>query len=415
MASLGVFVVALPLSLGIALCSGVPIQSAIISAVIGGIVVGALSGAPLTVTGPAAGLSVIVFEIVREQGLKGLAVATIACGLLQIIFGALKLGHLFKKVPHAILDGMLAAIGAMIALSQVFVMLNTNVPKGFLASLASLPSAMLSVLDLQNSQSRAMTGLMIGIATIGVQLSWETLAKRVSRIPKAIPGALVALTIVTISAIPFETPRVDLHISMNSLLSGFELPNLGSGNAMKDALMAAIILAVVGSVESLATASGLDLYAEKMKGIILKTELNKELFAQGMGNLVAGLFGGIPLTAVIVRSAANVQFGARSRVSTILHGVWILLAVMVLGGILRFIPLASLAAVLIVTGIRLVNVKVLMEHMHKETAQGIAYLVTFATILASNLLRGLICGILFAGAHWVYQRQTDRSRALARG
>jgi MFS superfamily sulfate permease-like transporter len=151
----------------------------------------------------------------------------------------------------------------------------------------------------------------------------------------------------------------------------------------------------------------LALYAQKLNGRIIDTHLNKELCAQGLGNLVAGLFGAIPLTAVIVRSAANVQFGATSRSSTMLHGAWILVAVIAFGPILRLIPLPALAAVLIVTGIKLVNVKVFKDHLKHEIGAGLAYLTTFSMILATNLLRGLICGLVFAGAHYLFKRSTQ--------
>jgi MFS superfamily sulfate permease-like transporter len=179
--------------------------------------------------------------------------------------------------------------------------------------------------------------------------------------------------------------------------------------SLNNALFAGVILAVVGSVESLATASRLAIYAEKSRGVALKIQLNKELIAQGVGNLTAGFFGGIPVTAVIVRSAANVQFGASSRVSTMLHGLWILLSVIVFGSVLRYIPLSALAAILVVTGVRLVNIRVFLSHARHGTSHAMAYMVTFSAILPTNLLRGLICGMVFAGGSWILQRYQVRA------
>ncbi|MCX6118512.1 MAG: SulP family inorganic anion transporter [Proteobacteria bacterium] len=390
LASLGVFVIALPLSLGIALASGAPIQSAIIAAVIGGIAVGSLSGAPLTVTGPAAGLTVVVFEIIRTQGVKGLAIATIVCGLVQFLLGYLKLGGLFKRMPHSILDGMLAAIGAIIAFGQLYVAMGKAIPNGFIKSLIQLPNELVSLVSMEAGSSVSLIGLLVAIATISVQLIWEKRFRKFS----FIPGALVALVIMTAVTIPLQLARVTLDLSMSSLVAGVSLPTIDLSSSFIQACLSGFLLAAIGSIESLATASGLVLYAKKANGTDLEIDLNKELKAQGFGNFLSGIVGGLPVTSVIVRSAANIQFGATSRWSTILHGIWILVAVLALAPILKMIPLSCLAAVLIITGIRLVNVKVLKEHFLENRLHGYTYLATFVAILSSNLLKGIVIGII---------------------
>ena len=401
-ASLGVFVIALPLTLGIALASGVSVNSAIISAVIGGVVVGSLAGAPMAVTGPAAGLTVIVFEIVRAHGIAGLALATVICGLAQFLAGALRLGQLFKKIPHAILDGMLAAIGGMIALGQLFVVIGQPIPNGFLNSLGHLPSAFSSLFHVEGGHNASVAGLLIGIGTILILIGWERLTLKSKIIKFPIPGAIIALTVATIASTHVDVARVTINLALDQVGGGFSFLSGQSTDAWKNGIANGLLLAFVGAIESRATASGLALYAKQARGVDLTIDLNKELRAQGAGNFMSGLFGGIPVTAVIVRSAANIQFGATSRWSSILHGVWILIAVLALAPVLQMIPLPALAAVLIVTGLRLINIKVFLEHLRQNYAAGISYLATFAGVLSTNLLRGIIFGVTTASLFWIY-------------
>jgi MFS superfamily sulfate permease-like transporter len=383
-ASLVVFIVALPLTLGIALASGVSVESSIIAAVIGGIVVGSLSGAPLAVTGPAAGLTVVVFDIVKNHGLRGLAIATVVCGVVQLLFGHVKLGALFQKVPHAVLDGMLASIGIMIAIGQVFVVLGLKIPNGFIAACSQLPASIVQTFG--GKDTYGVSGILIAAVTISSQLGWDHFAGKL----KSIPGAVVALVLGAIVSLPFDVARVVVHFDVSTMAQSILVPSASDFNSA--VLLSGVVLALIGSIESLSTASALGLYARSV-GREVKQDLNKELKAQGVGNLLSGILGGIPVTAVIVRSAANIQFGAKSRQSTILHGLWILLSVIILRSVLSYIPLPALAAILIVTGLKLLKPKLIINLWQNNRMDFVGYVATFGGIVSTNLLKGIVFGV----------------------
>jgi carbonic anhydrase len=372
-ASIVVFLIAIPLSLGIAAASGAPLLSGLIAAVVGGLVVGALGGAPLQVSGPAAGLTVIVAGTIAGYGLAGTAAIVAAAGLVQIALGATRLGRAALALSPAVVHGMLAGIGLVIALSQVHVLLGGDAQSSAWHNLRDLPAQIAG----HHGISAAL-----GLATIAVLLLWPHL-KRLAMIP----AALVAVVVVTAvaAAIGADVERVDLPDAPLSALTGPAWPDA----PIWEIGLAVATIALVASVESLLSAVAVDRMHDGPRA-----DLNRELVAQGCANTVSGLLGGLPVTGVIVRSSANVAAGARTRASAILHGVWIAVVVLLCAGLLEAIPLAVLAAVLVVVGLRLISLAQIRTYArHRELP---TYLVTAGGVVATDLLTGVAAGMACA-------------------
>jgi carbonic anhydrase len=382
-ASLVVFLVALPLSLGISLASGAPVGAGLIAAVVGGIVVGVFGGAPLQVSGPAAGLSVMVYGFVQKFGFESTCLIAAIAGLMQIAAGSAGIAQAALAISPAVLHAMLAGIGILIALGQVHVLLGQT-PKGSaLANLGGLPESLSQV---------NVSALVIGGTTLAVIILWNRfLAKRVP----FLPGSLVAILVGTglAFAVPGEVPYVAIG---TGIFSSLHLPTLG-GAHLDDLVLAGLALFVVASAESLLCAVATDQLHSGPRA-----NLNRELFAQGMGNVLSGLMGGLPITGVIVRSSANIAAGARSRLSAILHGVWMLVFVLLFTGLLAKVPMAALAALLVHVGVNLVKIKEIRKIA--EFNEVVVYGVTLAGVVFINLLWGI--GIGFALALVLLLRRT---------
>lgn len=370
-ASLVVFLVALPLSLGIALASGAPMMAGLIAAMVGGIVVGTLSGAPLQVSGPAAGLTVIILGFIQQFGWQMTCAITVGAGLLQVTLGALGVAPVALGMAPAVIHGMLAAIGILIALSQAHVVLGHEAGGKGLKTLFSLP---------EHAAHLDPSSVLIGVLTIAVLLAWPVLPWQKLR---AFPAALAAVLLGTVAslALNLNIARVELG---GSLLESFSLPALPGAN-LGAFIGAVLTLCFVASAESLLCAVATDKLHTGPR-----CNLHKELMAQGAGNTLSGLIGGLPVTGVIVRSTANITAGGTSRLSAILHGVWMLLFVTLLPGLITKIPLAALAGLLVYTGIKLVNVKHIRDLQHH--GELVVYVVTVVAIVATNLLMGLGIG-----------------------
>jgi carbonic anhydrase len=370
-ASLVVFLVALPLSLGIAVASGVPVQAGLIAAATGGVVVGLLGGAPLQVSGPAAGLTVMVYGLVQQLGVKALGVVVVLAGLMQVALGVLKVARAALAISPAVMHAMLAGIGVLISLGQLHVMLGGG-PKGSTwANLSGLPG---QVADVNGS------ALAVGVVTLGVLVAWN---RFVGTRVKAVPGSLVAIVAGTVVAVlvPGEVARVSLG---SGLLSGASLPST-EGHPWEALVQAALALTVVASAESLLCAVATD---QLHRGE--RANLDRELFAQGVGNTLSGLLGGLPITGVIVRSSANIAAGAATRWSAILHGVWVALFALFGAQVLGKLPLAALAALLVHVGVNLVKVREFQRTaVHGEA---LVYVVTFLGVVFINLLWGIGLG-----------------------
>jgi carbonic anhydrase len=373
-ASIVVFLVALPLSLGIAVASGATPQAGLIAATVGGILVGLLGGAPLQVSGPAAGLTVMVFGYVQHFGLNGLGVVVLIAGALQMLGGALRLARAAMAISPAVLHAMLAGIGILITLGQLHTILGHKPNSNAFANLGALPA---SIADLNPY------ALAIGAATLAVLLLWPRIEKKVP----FLPGSLVAILVGTGLSLllPAGFARVEIQ---GSLLDAIHLPTFG-GFSASDFAVAGIALAIVASAESLLCAVATDQLHSGPRA-----NLDRELFAQGIGNAVSGLLGGLPITGVIVRSSANIASGAKTKWSATLHGVWMAVFVLVFAGLLSYVPMAALAALLIQVGVKLVKVK----EIKKVAAFGDlpVYLVTILGVVFWNLLWGIGLGFALA-------------------
>ncbi len=384
-ASLVVFLVAMPLCMGIAIASGVPPERGLLTGIIGGIVVGLLSGSPLQVSGPAAGLVVMVFAIVEDYGLGALGPILLLAGALQCVAGALRLGGWFRAISPAVVHGMLAGIGVLIVVGQLHVLVDNKPQASGLDNMLAAPGAFLELLPLDGTGGEA--ALLVGLVTIGVMLGWEKLRPAALRL---IPGALLGVGAGTALAAALALPV--LHVTVpDRLWDAVALPN---GEAFSQMLhpgmmLTALALAFVASAESLLSASAVDRMQDRVR-----TNYDRELFAQGIGNGLSGLLGGIPMTGVIVRSSANVQAGATTRLSTILHGIMILAFVALLPGFLRLVPTAALAGVLVVTGWRLIGVHHLLDLLRNHGRMPAAiWVATFAGVVTTDLLTGVLAGL----------------------
>lgn len=373
-ASLVVFLVALPLSLGIAIASDAPIMAGLIAAVVGGVVAGAIGGSPLQVSGPAAGLTVIVAELVATFGWRATCAITVAAGLLQILFGLSRIARAALAIAPVVVHAMLAGIGITIALQQIHVLLGGS----------SHSSAIENIMELPAQIASARAGeVLVGSLVVVILLFW----KRVPAKLRVLPGPLVAVVLATVLALALslDVDRISLD---GSLVDALSLPTMPDGPWLAVAT-GVLTVALIASVESLLSAVAVD----KMHSGP-RSEFNRELVGQGSANMISGLVGGLPVTGVIVRSSTNVAAGARTRASAILHGVWILVFAVLLTVLVEQIPMAALAGLLIVIGIQLVKLADL--RMAKRTGDLWVYGVTVAGVVFLNLLEGVVIGLLLA-------------------
>jgi len=384
-ASVVVFLVAMPLCMGIAVASGVPPEKGLITGIIGGLVVGLLAGSPLQVSGPAAGLAVIVYELVQEKGLAGLAPILMLAGMIQIVAGMLRLGGLFRAISPAVVHGMLAGIGVLIVVGQFHVMFDARPLPSGPENLAAMPGRLLGLEPWDLTTAEYAFG--VGIATILAMLGWEKFRPQKLRL---IPGALVGVLTGTATAILIGG-RVARVAVPDSIASAVTLPGADTLAKLVDPsiLVSALAIAFIASAETLLSAAAVD----KMHDGV-RTKYDKELRAQGIGNLLCGAAGALPMTGVIVRSSANVQAGAVTRMSAVLHGAWILLFVAALPFVLTRIPMAALGAILVVTGWRLVSPK---HATHLFRVHGwfpvLIWAATLFFVVTTDLLTGVLIGI----------------------
>ncbi|WP_126172614.1 SulP family inorganic anion transporter [Altericroceibacterium xinjiangense] len=384
-ASVVVFLVAMPLCMGIAIASGVPAEKGLITGIIGGIVVGMFSGSPLQVSGPAAGLAVLVFDFVTNNGLTALGPMLVLAGALQLLAGWAKLGAFFRSISPAVVHGMLAGIGALIILSQFHVLFDAQPLANGVANLAAMPARLLGLtpFDLRATE----LALFIGLITIAVMLLWEKFRpKHLGLLPGALLGVVVATLVAW--ALQLDITRVDVP---ESIVGAIAPPDDGFVALILQPaiILAAVAVAFIASAETLLSAAAVDRMHDGVR-----TDYNKELRAQGIGNFLCGLAGALPMTGVIVRSSANVQAGAKTRLSTIIHGIWILGFVSLLPWLLREIPMAALAGVLVVTGWRLVSLKH-VQHLYASygVLPAVIWTATFVLVVAVDLLTGVLVGL----------------------
>jgi MFS superfamily sulfate permease-like transporter len=395
------FLVALPLCLGIALGSGASLFSGVIAGIVGGVVVSLVSGSQVSVSGPAAGLAVIVLTSTQEIGsYKGFLVAVVLSGVLQLLFGVLKLGMIADYVPSSVIKGMLAGIGLLIILKQFPHALGRD--QDYMGNFAFLEIGGNNTLkDIAAAVASAATGaVIIFVVSLALLLVWEKLANK-SRVFQLVPGPLVAvaLGIVLNHAFGEVMPTFKLvqaeHLvnlpvpaSVGDFFRQFTLPDfsvIGNASVWK----AAGLIAVVGSLESLLSLEA----ADRLDPYKRISSSSRELCAQGVGNVVSGLIGGLPVTSVVVRSAASVTAGARTWMSSFTHGVLLLVAVIALPEVLKQAPLASLATILIVVGFKLTKPSVYRAVYSQGWDQFIPFITTVVGVVFIDLLTGVIAGL----------------------
>ncbi|TLS43881.1 transporter [Streptomyces montanus] len=382
-ASIAVFLIALPLSLGIALATGAPLQAGLVAAAAGGLLVGRLGGAPLQVSGPAAGLTVVTADLIQTYGWRTTCAITVLAGLVQLGLGFLRVARSALAVSPAIVHGMLAGIGITIAVAQLHIVLGGSPHSSVIDNVRQLPAQLAAA---------HLPALSMSALTLTVLLLWPRIPGRAGQVARAVPAALAAVASATAVATlaGLRLPRVDLPSWSSHTLTGLpQGPVLG--------IVAAVLtIALVGSVESLLSAVAVDkLSAARRHGPrIPRADLDRELRGQGAANIVSGALGGLPVTGVAVRSAANVQAGAVSRNSTMLHGLWIVVAALLLVPVLDLIPLATLAALVMAVGVQMVSINHIRSiTRHREVP---VYAFTTAGVVFFGVLEGVAVGVAVA-------------------
>jgi len=403
-ASVVVFLVALPLCLGIALASGAPLFSGVIAGIVGGIVVGALSGSRLGVSGPAAGLAVIVFTAINSLGsFEAFLVAVVLAGLLQLAMGYLRAGVIGYYFPSSVIKGMLSGIGLTIILKQLPHAVGYDAdPAGDMAFAQSNGENTLSALDTMLSQIQP-GALVVALVSMAILLLWDLPFIKRIKATTWIQGPLVAVVMGVVlnqifaNAAPalaikashlVQIPMADGLSGLVGLLTFPDFSHLSNPAVYTTALT----LAVVASLETLLCVEATD----KLDPFKRVTPTNRELKAQGAGNVISGLLGGLPVTQVIVRSSANIQAGGQTKISAILHGVLLVVAVIAIPSLLNLIPLSVLAAVLITVGYKLAKPALFRSMYAQGPYQFIPFIVTIIGILTTDLLIGIGLGIAVA-------------------
>lgn len=401
LASFVVFLVALPLSMGVAIASGIPMEKAasvgLLTAIIGGIVVGPLSGCPLQVRGPAAGLAVMVALFIQEHGFQTLGLIIVIGGFIQLSAGFFGMGQMFRAVSPALIQGMLAGIGISIFASQFHIMMDNAPPgtgKAFagMVNLLSIPRAVIQAFQDTDQQAAGLIGLL----TIASLLLWTTFApKKLKLVPAPLIGVLIATTCTLLLNLQIKFVPIPDHIS-----DAISWPTAAWLDHLSDRSiwLGGLSLAFVASAESLLTATAVD----SMQRRTPKTQYNRELVAEGLGNVVCGILGVLPVTGVIVRSTANVNAGARTRLSGFLHGVWLLLFVMLIPGVLAHIPVAALAAILVFTGVKLTKFQFARILWGQDKGEALIYLATLCSVVVVDLFTGIAIGVALALAKLLY-------------
>ncbi|MBA3898784.1 MAG: SulP family inorganic anion transporter [Bacteroidetes bacterium] len=399
-ASIVVFFVALPLCLGIALASGAPLFAGIIAGIIGGIVVGSASGSPLGVSGPAAGLAVIVLGAIGTLGWEAFLLAVVLAGILQIIMGYAKLGIIAYYFPSSVIKGMLTGIGLIIILKQIPHALGYDADyEGDLSFVQPDGQTTFSVFqNLQNYITPA--AVLISVISMFILIFWESAFMKKFKAFKLIQGPLVAVAtgiglnmLFQSGTLPFslsDTQVVKLPVagSISEFLGQFTTPDLSAITNI-DVYITAFVLAIIASLETLLCVEATD----KLDPYKRVTPTNQELKAQGLGNIFSGLIGGLPVTQVIVRSSANISFGGRTKLSAILHGFFLLACAVSIPNILNLIPLATLACILLVVGYKLAKPIVFKQQYKLGWEQFIPFMATIVGILFTDLLKGIAIGM----------------------
>jgi len=397
-AGLSVFLVALPLCLGIALASGAPVYAGLLSGIIGGLVVSLISGSHLSVSGPAAGLTTLVAaSIISLGGYPVFLLAVIVAGLFQIILGILKAGIIANYFPSSVIKGMLAAIGILLISKQIPLALGYDQPDFWTSGFLQLFTSGKISSNFQSLNQHITKGaIIIALASLAILIIWQQpFAKRL----RVLPAPLVVVIAGILLALAFDNWIPSLSLKSNQLVSipenvfaSIRFPEFTKLFSNIEIWKAGVLIGLLASLETLLCVEAID----KLDRHNRITPVNRELVAQGVGNIACGLLGAIPMTAVVVRGAANADAGARTKLSAFTHGVFILLAVMLIPFVLNLIPLASLAAILIITGYNLTKPKLYRNMWSLGLKQLLPFLITIVVILSTDLLVGVSIGLLIS-------------------
>lgn len=402
-ASIVVFFVAVPLCLGIALASGAPLFSGIIAGIVGGIVVGIASGSPLGVSGPAAGLAVIVLTAITTIGsFPAFLLAVVIAGFIQLILGFAKAGFIAYFFPSSVIKGMLTGIGLLIILKQIPHALGWDKdPEGDDAFIQA---------DGQNTFSEISKALdyvtpgavLIAIISLAILILWDAVLTKKHKVFQLIQGPIVVVILGIVMNYLFKAGTLDFTLAedqvvrlpvannLSEFINQFTFPDFTAITNI-EIWKTGIVMAIVASLETLLCVEATD----KLDPDKRVTPTNRELKAQGLGNIVSGMIGGLPITQVIVRSSANINFGGKTKLSAILHGVFLLISALTIASLLNMIPLASLAAILLMVGYKLAK-PMLFKQMYKlGWEQFMPFLATVVGILLTDLLKGITIGICF--------------------
>jgi len=429
-ASIVVFFVALPLCLGIALASGAPLFSGVIAGIVGGIIVGMISGSQLGVSGPAAGLAVIVLSAISSLGsFDAFLLSVVIAGIIQFLLGLFKAGFIAYFVPSSVIKGMLTGIGLLIILKQI--------PHALGYDLTFEGSESFFEADGSNTFSSLMDAwnlltpgaLLIAAVSMTILILWDTLLTKKHKLFQILQGPIVVVLVGILFNYLFETNRlnfsllpsqmVDLPVSngLGEFVNQFTFPDFSQLSNI-EIYKIALVMAIVASLETLLCVEATD----KLDPIKRVTPTNLELKAQGIGNIISGLIGGLPITQVIVRSSANITFGAQSKLSAILHGFWLLLSAITIASLLNMIPLASLATILIMVGYKLAKPSLFKQMYKLGWEQFAPFVTTVIAILLTDLLTGiglgLAVGVLFTlhhsyrNSHYMQERQSTEDGRL---
>ena len=384
LASIVVFLVALPLCLGVAIASGVPPVLGLVSGAIAGLVVGSFSGAPLQVSGPTPAQISIIWGIVETQGIEALGIAVFIAGVMQLAVGAMRFAPLFRAVSPAVIQGMLAGIGVTIFSAQFHVMVDDKPGGNTLQNLMNLPSAVLKGIAPMEGTSHHLAAA-IGVLSIALIIVWTKLPPRFHIVPPALIAVLVSVLVAAGFHLPIQYANIpDQIFQFIHVLNFDSLPRLFDSRVYT----AAAAIAFVATAETMLSTTALDqMHSGK------RADYDKEIIAQGAGNMLAGFLGALPIAGVILRSTANIEAGAQTRLSTMLHGFWIMGLLLLFPTVLDLIPISCLAAVLVYTGYKLsVKPKVFRALLSEGKGEIAIYLITLIAVVCFSLLQGVLIG-----------------------
>ena len=403
-ASVVVFFVAVPLCLGIALASGAPLFSGIIAGIVGGIVVGIASGSPLGVSGPAAGLAVIVFNSIATLGgsYEAFLVAVVLAGIIQFTMGYAKAGFIAYFFPTSVIKGMLSGIGLLIILKQIPHALGWD--KDMEGDFALIqPDGENTFTEIINAFQFFTPGaVLISGISLALLILWDAVLTKKHKIFQLLQGPVVVVIVGIVMNLLYSNNTIEYTLAADQLVripvpqdiagffSQFSFPDF-SVLTNYEIYRIAVVLAIVASLETLLCVEATD----KLDPDKRVTPTNRELKAQGLGNIVSGLIGGLPVTQVIVRSSANIAFGGKTKMSAILHGFLLLISAITIASVLNLIPLASLAAILLMVGYKLAKPSLFKQMYKLGWEQFVPFMATIVGILTTDLLRGITIGMMF--------------------